>query len=147
MSLSKFLSEGGDPSKLNIRSVYLKELSPEEREKYDAYFTPEKRAEHQRLAELEDQDKAWARAEADRLHEEAMRNGVSPRRARVVLMQECKRQGLNDEAMQTRSGLDAAALASMVDRDTKPSLETMEAYAQALGKKLLVVLADEETGV
>jgi hypothetical protein len=44
--------------------------------------------------------------------------------------------------MMARSGLDATALASMQGRDAKPTIETMEAYAKALGKKLLIVLAD-----
>jgi hypothetical protein len=144
MSLSNSLSEGGDPPKLNIRSVYYHALSPEERKKYDAYLTPEKRAEYKRLAELADQDKEWATAEADRLHEEAMRHGASPRRARFVLLRERNRQGLSDADMMARSGLDAAALVSMKEHDAKPSIETMEAYAKALGKRLLIVLADAE---
>jgi hypothetical protein len=41
-----------------------------------------------------------------------------------------------------RSGLDEVALSSMIGRDAKPTIETMEAYARALGKKLLIVLAD-----
>ena len=36
------------------------------------------------------------------------------------------------------------ALASMKGRDAQPTIETMEAYAKALGKKLLIVLADAE---
>jgi hypothetical protein len=45
--------------------------------------------------------------------------------------------------MMARSGLDLNSLASMAGRDAKPSIETMEAYAKALGKKLLIVLADD----
>jgi hypothetical protein len=144
MSLPQSLSEGGDRSKLNMRSVYDHALSPEERNKYDAYLTPEKRAGYQRLAELADQDKEWARAEAERHHEEAMRHGASPRRARVALLRERYRQGLSDADMMARSGLDAAALESMQEGDATPSIETMEAYAKALGKRLLIVLADAE---
>lgn len=120
-----------DWSKVKIRNVY-RSLSPEER------------AAHKRLAELADQDKEWVRAEADRIHQESMHNGTVPGMVRFVLMQERKRQGLSDEEMMARSGLDAAALATMVGRDAQPSIETMEAYARALGKKLLIVLADEE---
>jgi len=120
-----------DWSKVNIRSVY-RTLSPEER------------AEHKRLAELDDQDKEWARAEAEKGHEEAMRNGIVPRMARFILMQERKNQGLSDDEMMARSGLDAEALASMAGRDAKPTIETMEAYARALGKQLFIVLADAD---
>ena len=71
-----------------------------------------------------------------------MRNGVAPSTARFVLNQERKQQGLSDEEVMRRSGLDEAALSSLVGRDAKPTIETMEAYAQVLGKKLLIVLAD-----
>lgn len=76
-----------------------------------------------------------------------MRNGTIPRIARYVLIQERKLQGLSDEEMMARSGLDTVALASMAGRDAAPTIETMEAYAKALGKQLLIVLADEEPGV
>ena len=133
-----------DWSKVRIGNVYLSDLSPEERKKYEAFLTPEKRAEYKRLALLEDQDKEWARAEAKKGHEEAMRNGIVPRMARFILMQERKNQGLSDDEMIARSGLDAEALASMAGRDVHPTIETLEAYAQALGKQLLIVLADAE---
>ena len=135
-----------DWSKIRVGNVSLDTLSPEDRQKYEELLTPEKRAEFKRLAELADQDKGseWLRNEADKIHKESMRNGTVPRLARFVLMQECKQQGLSEADMMARSGLDAAALASMKGRDAKPSIETMEAYAQALGKKLLIVLADAE---
>ena len=55
-----------DWSKIRVGNVYLSELSPEERKKYEPFLTPEKRAEYQRLAMLEDQDIEWARAEAEK---------------------------------------------------------------------------------
>ncbi len=69
-----------------------------------------------------------------------------PHLAINVLRFERHRQGLSDDEMMVRSGLDATALASMVGRDARPSIETMEAYARALGKKLLIVLTDAEEG-
>ena len=135
-----------DGSKIRVGNVKLNTLTPQERQTSEAILTPENRAESKRLAELADQDKGseWLRNEADKSHEESMRNGTVPRLARFVLMQECKQQGLSDADMMARSGLDAAALTSMKGRDAKPTIETMEAYAKALGKKLLIVLADAE---
>jgi ribosome-binding protein aMBF1 (putative translation factor) len=133
-----------DWSKIRVGNVYLDTLSPEERKKFEPFLTPEKRAEYKRIAELEDQDREWVRAEAEKWHEEAMRKGIVPRTARFVLMQERNRQGLSDEEMMTRSGLDAEALASMSGRDAKPTIEIMEAYARALGKQLLIALADAD---
>ena len=91
---------------------------------------------------LADQDIEWARAVAAKGHQEAMRRGGAPRTARFVLNQERQQQGLSDEEVMRRSGLDEAALSSMVGRDAKSTIETMEAYARALGKKLLIVLMD-----
>lgn len=122
-----------DPSEVNIKHRYVK-------------LTPEQSAHYKRLAELADQDKEWAKAEADRLDDEAMCKGCSPRRASSALRRLARRQGLSDEELTAKSGLDEAALASMAGRDTKPSMETMAAYAKALGKKLLIVLADEDAG-
>ena len=118
-----------------------------ESQKLTDWLTPEKRAEHARFreeikAELPDiREHARERHEC---HEANMRGGVPPHLAVNVLRFERNRQGLSDAEMIARSGLDAAALASMIGRDARPSVETMEAYARALGKKLLVVLADAE---
>lgn len=73
-----------------------------------------------------------------------MRGGTPPHLAINVLRFERHRQGLSDDEMMARSGLDAEALASMAGRDAHPAIETMEAYARALGKQLLIVLADAE---
>ncbi|ETX01404.1 MAG: hypothetical protein ETSY1_07510 [Candidatus Entotheonella factor] len=126
MSLSKT-----DPSHLNIRNVYRS-------------LPPEKRAEQKRLAELEDQDIEYWRGEGDKINTERMKSGLGARSAIAALRRLARRKGLSDEELMACSGLDAAALASMSGRDARPTIETMEAYARALGKKLLIVLADEE---
>lgn len=120
-----------DWTKVNIRSVYRS-------------LSPEGRAEHQRLAELDDQDMAFWQAEGDKIYAERMQAGLPRRAAIAALRRECNRQGLSDDEMIARSGLNAEALASMAGRDAKPTIETMEAYARALGKRLLIVLVDEE---
>lgn len=130
--MSKKLSEI-DWSQVKIRSVYRS-------------LPPDQRAQYKKEAELEDQDIEWVRAEQDRLDEEAMHQGCSPRRASSALRRLARRQSLSDEEMMARSGLDREAIASMSGRDATPSIETMEAYAKALGKKLLIVLADEDAG-
>jgi hypothetical protein len=133
-----------DWSKVRIGNVYLNDLSPEERKKYEPWLTPEKRAEHKRLAELEDQDMEYWQVEGDKIDAERMKEGMPARSAIGALRRLARRQGLSDEDIMARSGLDAAALATMSGRDAKPTIETMEAYARALGKQLLIVLADAE---
>lgn len=108
------------------------------------WLTPERRTEHARIREEVKAELPDIRAHARQKHERDMREGTAPGRARWVLTSERHRQGLSDEDITTRSGLDAAAVASMYDINAKPTIETMEAYARALGKKLLIVLADEE---
>lgn len=134
-----------DWSKVRIGNVYLSDLSPEERKQYEPWLTPEKRAEHKRLAELEDQDMEYWRVEGDKIDAERMKEGMPARSAIGALRRLAWRQGLSDDDIITRSGLDAAAIASMSGRDANPTIETLEAYARVLGKRLLIVLADEES--
>ena len=109
------------------------------------YLTPEKRAEHARIREEIKSELPEISKHAREVHENAMRNGTVPRTAISVLRHERKRQGLTDDEMIARSGLDRDGLVAMTERDANPTIETLEAYARALGKKLLIVLADEET--
>ncbi len=106
------------------------------------YLTPKKCAEHARIREAVKAELPEIREHAREVHENAMRNGTVPRTARYVLMHERKRQGLTDNEMMARSGLDRDSLAAMAERDANPPIKTLEAYAEALGKKLLIVLAD-----
>lgn len=112
-----------------------------ESQKLADWLTPEKRDEQARIreeikAELpEIREHAHERYEH---HEDNMRGGTPPHFVVNLLRFERNRQGLSDAEVMTRSGLDAEALASMVGRDAKPTIETMEAYARALGKQLLI---------
>lgn len=113
--------------------------------KYAEFFTPEKRAEHARIrAEVAATYPDLKKKSRDQ-HEAKMREGRAPHLAVGVMRIERRRQHLSDEEMMARSGLDAAALASMYGRDAQPSIETMEAFARGLGKKLLIVLADDDS--
>lgn len=114
-------------------------------EKYADFFTPEKRAEHARIRAEVDAKHPDLKTQSRENHEAKMRDGTVPNRAVNVMRIERTLRRISDEEMMARSGLDAAALASMYGRDAKPTLETMEAFAKALGKKLLIVLADDKS--
>ncbi len=117
-----------------------------ESNKLAEYLTPEKLAEHAHIRSEVKAHLPEMRAEARAAIEEARQTGM-PRKAAVAqLRAERKRQGFNDEEMMARSDLDAAALTSMYGRDASPTVETMEAFARALGRTLLIVLADEDSG-
>lgn len=115
-------------------------------QKIAEWLTPEKRAEHARIRAELDAEYPELKEKSRESRRARMRHGATPHRARYLLIGERSEQGLSDDDMMTRSGLDADALASMYGRDAKPTIETMEAYAKALGKKLLIVLADEDEG-
>ena len=114
--------------------------------KYTDYLTPERLAEHTRIREeIKDElPEIWQHA--DERRDQLMRDGATPRQAISLLLLERSRQGLSDEEMMARSGLDAAALTTMLGRDANPTIATLKAYAQALGKTLLITLADAKDG-
>ncbi|WP_143301943.1 hypothetical protein, partial [Candidatus Entotheonella palauensis] len=91
------------------------------------WLTPERRAEHARIREEVKAELPEIREHARRKHEKHMREGTPPDKARWVLTSERHRQGLSDEDIMARSGLDAAALQSMYGLDARPTIETMEA--------------------
>ena len=108
------------------------------------FLTPERLAEHARIHADVEAEYPGIKERARKAHEEKMRNGTVPRLALGVMRIERTRQRLTDDEMMARSGLDRDSLATMKERDAKPTIEMMEAYAKALGKRLLIVLADEE---
>ena len=107
------------------------------------YLTPERLAEDARIRTEVEAEFPDLKARATQLHEDKMRNGTVPRIAINEMRIERTRQKLTDDELMACSGLDRSSLASMAGRDANPTIKTMEAYAAALGKKLLIVFADE----
>ena len=107
------------------------------------YLTPERLAEDARVRAEVEAEFPDLKARATQLHEDKMRNGTVPRIAINEMRIERTRQKLTDNELMACSGLDHSSLASMAGRDANPTIKTMEAYAAALGKKLLIVFADE----
>jgi DNA-binding phage protein len=126
--------EGGlfvDTSKPGIKHTYRK-------------TTPEERVRHARIREDVKAHLPEMRAEAQEALENAMKTGLSPRPAILTLKRERKRQGLSFADMKARSGIDRASACRLENSpDANPTINTLERYAKALGKKLLIVLADE----
>ena len=108
-------------------------------------FTPEQLAEHARIREAAKADLPEIRAQVEAMQEVEMREGVVPWRAIAILRYERKRLGLSDDDMTATSGLDAAALETMVGPDANPSLEILKAYATAVGKRVRILLDDENS--
>ncbi len=106
--------------------------------------TPEERARHARIREDVKAHLPEMRAEAQEALENAMQTGLRPRSAILTLKRERQRQGLSFADMKARSGIDRASACRLEKSpDANPTIKTLERYAKALGKKLLIVLADE----
>ncbi len=106
--------------------------------------TPEERARHTRIREDVKAHLPEMRAEAQEALENAMKTGLSPRPAILTLKRERKRQGLSFADMKARSGIDRTSACRLENSpDANPTIKTLERYAKALGKKLLIVLGDE----
>jgi len=113
-------------------------------QKITEWLPPDNQAEHARTRAELDAEYPERKQKGRESRQARMRDGADPHRARYLLLGERSEQGLSDEEMMARSGLDADALASMYGRDATPSIETMEAFARGLGKELLIVLADDD---
>jgi hypothetical protein len=96
----------------------------------------------QQLAQLAEQDKPESQKRYQKILDNAMKTGLHRRAAIATLIRLRKQQELNFEGMNARSGIDCTTAAELEERDADPTIKTLERYAQALGKKLLIVLAD-----
>ncbi len=112
--------------------------------KMAAFWTPERRAEDERIRELELQNREQAREMGDELNAEAFKSPQVPFRALASLRYERKRLGLSDDDIAAH-GLDAEALASMTGANPDPSLSTLQAYAKAVGKRVRLVFDDADS--
>ncbi|ETX08721.1 hypothetical protein [Candidatus Entotheonella palauensis] len=108
------------------------------------FWTPERRAEDQRIRELELQNREQARELGDALNAEAFKHPQVPFAALACLRYERQRLGLSDNDMATH-GLDADALASMLGYNPNPSLSTLQAYAKAVGKRIRIMFDDADS--
>ena len=62
-----------------------------------------------------------------------------------ALRDERERQGLSLADINARTGIDRAALPRLEsNQDANPTLATLERYAEAIGKQLIVLLSDSD---
>jgi ABC-type phosphate transport system auxiliary subunit len=104
--------------------------------------------ERRRHAEFRDQIaaelpeiEARARAKLALLKKE----GTPLRQVLAALRAERERQGLSLADINVRTGIDKAALSRLENNeDANPTLNTLERYAQAVGKQMVVLLSESE---
>ena len=74
------------------------------------------------------------------------REGTPLRQILAALKAERERQGLSLADMQERTGIDRAALSRLENsQDANPTLATLERYAEAIGKQMVVLLSEPTT--
>ena len=71
------------------------------------------------------------------------KEGTPLRQALAALRTERERQGLSLADIRERTGIDRAALSRLENtEDANPTLATLERYAEALGKQVIILLSD-----
>jgi DNA-binding Xre family transcriptional regulator len=104
--------------------------------------------EKQRHAKIRDQilkELPEIRKHAKQRLEVLSREGTPLRQLLGALRAERERRGLSLNDIFQRTGIDRAALSRLENNeDANPTLSTLERYAEALGKQMIVLLSDSE---
>ena len=96
-------------------------------------------------AEVE-QDKPEIQRKAKRYKQEADAARATLHEALQLLKEERCRQGLSLADIQERTGIERPNLSRLENEsEANPTIATLIRYAEALGKRLLIVLADQNT--
>ncbi|MFN6103513.1 MAG: helix-turn-helix domain-containing protein [Planctomycetaceae bacterium] len=108
-------------------------------------LTPEQQAtidEVRRTIETEEQEEILALAK--RLRSAKRRGAATLEQTLQVLKQERQSQGLSLAAMEERTGMTKSNLSKLENATAaNPTVATRVTYADALGKKLIITLADK----
>ena len=74
------------------------------------------------------------------------KEGTPLRQVLAALRAERERQGLSLADINQRTGIDRGALSRLENNeDANPTLSTLERYAEAVGKQMVVLLSDSST--
>ena len=105
--------------------------------------TPEELKRHEDIRQEIEHELPDIRARAARQLELLSHEGTPIRQLPGALRAERQRLGLSLADIYERTGIDRAALSRLENNeDANPTLTTLERYAEALGKRMVVVLSD-----
>jgi transcriptional regulator with XRE-family HTH domain len=108
-------------------------------------FTPEELAEWKRLVAEVDAEKDGIIADARRFLERRRRVLARLNQVLCLLRAERERQGLSLSDLQERTGIDRGALSKLENaKEPNPTISTLQRYAEALDKELVIQLMDRE---
>jgi DNA-binding XRE family transcriptional regulator len=104
--------------------------------------TDEERARHAKIREQIAEELPDIKRRARERLALIRKEGTPLRQALAALRAERERQGLSLADMNARTGIDRAALSRLENNgDSNPTLATLERYAEALGKQIVVLLS------
>ncbi len=105
--------------------------------------TEEERARHAKIREQISDELPDIRRRAKQRLALLKREGTPLRQVLAALRAERERQGLSLADMQERTGIDRAALSRLENNeDANPTLTTLERYAEAVGRQMVVLLSE-----
>jgi DNA-binding Xre family transcriptional regulator len=109
--------------------------------------TDEERARHQVAREQIAAELPEIRERGRATLEALKKKGTPIRHVIAALRAERERQGLSLADLNERTGIDRAALSRLENNEeANPTINTLERYAAAVGKQMIVLLADSPVG-
>jgi len=105
--------------------------------------TDEERARHAKIREQIAEELPEIKRRAKLRLELLKKEGTPLRQVLAALRAERERQGLSLKDIYERTGIDRAALSRLENNvDANPTLSTLERYAEAVGKQMVVLLSE-----
>ncbi len=105
--------------------------------------TDEERARHAKIRENIAEELPDIKRRARERLALIKKEGTPLRQALAALRAERERQGLSLADINERTGIDRAALSRLENNeDANPTLVTLERYAEALGKQMVILLSE-----
>ncbi len=107
--------------------------------------TPEEKVRHQQIREQVQEELPELKQRARQKLTEIVRHGVALQQAIDLLKAERIKQGLSLSELKEYLGIEGATLAKLESHeDANPTISTLTRYAEAVGKKVLVILANAD---
>ncbi|MCZ6873207.1 MAG: helix-turn-helix transcriptional regulator [bacterium] len=107
--------------------------------------TEEEEERHKRIREQVQAELPDIKKRAKLKLDEVMQHGIAIQHTMSVLKAERMKKGLSLSNMKERTGIERSTLSRLENNEEgNPTVNTLARYAEAVGKKVLIVLADAD---
>ena len=107
--------------------------------------TAEEKERHTRLREHIQEELVDIKQRAKQQLAEAMQRGIAMQHTMAVLKAERMKKGLSLSDMKERTGIERSTLSRLENHEeANPAVNTLIRYAEAVGKKMFIVLVDAD---